>query len=337
MCLNGYCDPETRQCAEKPAGAEEPVLPAPTAAPEATPEEAIVVSSNDVSLKKAETQGAFIAIENRSQKEIILGDYLLVENPIPSNVGSDKLALQISKKKLLPGEIISTEGVGRTREAIEKISLSGLKQGSGEIKFKVVYFVDNRAKWIEGQLPVSVSDVHIEKEETASGVFNETMLLEEKREVEDPVSGVNKEYVFVSVEDKSSQQAAVNEWQTAHKEMEKAAANLKDDFTGIIKPEVVSFFETIKSLEEAKSYQEVTEASMRAIAPPAIVAGFDFANLLDAVDKQKRLERGLLTHFDAADFAKVPIYDEKGNLTGYTKAIVKEKDGKFYAVKIGEL
>lgn len=334
MCFSGYCDPDTRQCTEKPSGAEEP----PAAPEEATvSEEIVVISLSDASLQKAETQKPAIAIQNKSQKEVILGEYILVENPIPSAVGTKISALRIFKKKLLPGETISTKSEDGQMEKIEEMPLTGLKQGSGAIKLRMVYFVDNQAKWLEDELTVSVSDIHIQKEETASQAFNQTMLLEEKREVIDATSSVKKEYVFVSVEDKSLQQAAVNSWQTNHKQMEKAVANLKDDFTGTVKPEILSFFETIKSLEEAKSSQEITEASIRAVAPPAIIAGFDFANLLDAIDKQKKVERGLLTHFNATDFAKVPIYDSQRNITGYTKAIVKEKDGKFYAVKIGDL
>lgn len=334
MCVSGYCDPDTWKCAEKPSGAAEPASPAPAAAPQEAEQEIIVISSSDVSLKKAEIQESLITIQNKSQKEIILSDYILIENTIPYSVDAGKTALQIFKTKLLPGEKISTKGVAGERE-IEKIYLSSLKQGSGVIKLKVVYFVNNRAKWLEDELSVSVSATHIEKEETASQVFNETMLWE-GREVDYTASGAEKEYIFVSVEDKSLQQAAINDWQANHKQMEEAVENLKDDFAGTLKPEILSFFETIKGLEEAKSSQEITEASIRALAPPVIVAGFDFANLLDAVDKQKKLERGLLTHFDATDFVIVPIRDSQRNITGYAKTIVKEKDGKFYAVKVGE-
>lgn len=325
-CKSGYCD--NKVCKEAPP-LPETIQP--------TQKEISLIVPESISLKKSEKYTLSITIQNKNQKEIILGDYILVENPIPSELDAQKSALQIFKKELLPGETISTKGEGGQRETIEKISLTGLKQGSGAIKLKVVYFINNQAKWAEGDLSVSISDIHIQKEETASRVFNETMLLEEKREVKSAVSDEIKEYVFVSVEDKSLQQAAINDWQVIHKEMEKTITNLKDDFTGVVKPEILSFFETIKSLEEAKSYQEITEASIRALAPPSIVAGFDFADLLDAVDKQKKLERGLLTHFEANDFVKVPIYDEKGNITGYTKAIIKEKEDKFYAIKIGDL
>lgn len=328
MCVSGYCDPDTWKCAEKPSGATGPAYPTPSATTEtATTEEVIVFSSSDLSLEKSETQEPLITIQNKTQKEITLGDYILIENPIPSEVDTGKSALQIFKTKLFPGETISTEGEGGQRESIEKISLTGLKKGSGAIKLKVVYFAESKAVWVEDELSVSISDTNVQKEETASQAFNETMLFEETR----------GEYVFVSVEDKSLQQAAINDWQVANNQMEEVITNLKDDFTGVIKPEIISFFETINDLEKAKSSQEVMEASIRALAPPAIIAGFDFANLLDAIDKQKTLEGGLLTHFDAQDFVKIPVYDAKGNITGYTKAIVKEKDGKFYAVKIGDL
>lgn len=336
MCLSGYCNPDTWKCAEKPPGITEPASPAPTAATEtvSTGEE-IVISSNDLSLLTYVTKELLITIQNKSPKEVILGDYVLIENPIPYSVNIEKSALQIYKKKLLPNEVISTEGQGGQRETIEKMTLNSLKQGSGAIKLKVVYFIDNRAKWAEDELSVSISASHTEKEEAASQVFSETMLWE-GREVDYTASGAEKEYIFVSVEDKSLQQAAINDWQANHKQMEETVENLKDDFAGTLKPEILSFFETIKGLEEAKSSQEITEASVRALAPPVIVAGFDFANLLDAVDKQKKLERGLLTHFDATDFVMVPIRDSQRNITGYAKTIVKEKDGKFYAVKVGE-
>ncbi len=336
MCVSGYCDPDIWKCAEKPSEVTESASSAPAVTTEAVNTgEIIVLSSRDVSLKEAEIQESFITIQNKSQKEITLGEYILIENTIPSLVDAGTSALQIFKKKLLPGETVSTQGQGGERE-IEKISLIGLRQGSGEIKLKVVYFVDNRARWVEDELSVSVSALHIQKEETASRAFNEIMLWE-GREVDYTVSGAEKEYIFVSVEDKSLQQAAINNWQVANDKMKEAVANLEDDFTGVIKPEVISFFETMKSLEEAKSYQEVTEASIRALAPPAIVAGIDFANLLDAIDEQKKLERGLLTHFNSTDFVIVPIRDSQRNIIRYTKAIVKEEDGKFYAVKIGDL
>ncbi len=336
-CQNNICCEWGQKCAEKPSGAAEPASPAPPTTTEAVNTgEIIVISSSDLSLNAYETQELLITIQNKSQKEIILGDYLLIKNPIPVNIDIQKSALQIYKKKLLSGETISTESQGGQRETIEKMTFMSLRQGSGTIKLKAVYFVDNQAKWVEKDLAVSVSASYTQKEETASQMFNETMLWE-GREVDYSASGTEKEYIFVGVEDKSLQQAAINDWQAANNQMEEAVANLKDDFTGVVKPEVLSFFETIKSLEEAKSSQEITETSIRALAPPAIIAGFDFANLLDAIDKQKKLERGLLTHFNATDFVIVPIHDSQRNITGYTKAIVEEKNGKFYAIKIGDL
>lgn len=345
MCRSGYCAQDTWKCAEKPEGTEEPKEePAPVAVEEEKPivaEPDVVLSLPDsISLKRGEKASPLLGIQNKSQEEIILGSEVQVYNYMPAFVYVDDLVLQVFGKRLAPGSTINVEG-DRTN-MIERLTLLGKGGGDGEIEIEAVYFFGGQVKRIKKTVAISVSEEHIQKEETATALFQkETMILEEKLEVVDPVTGETKEYVFVKPEDNVSYRSTINGWQASREEVKKHLEKLTSDFRGavegVVKPEIVSFFETIKALEEAETPEEISEITLRTIAPSTIVASFDFVNLLDAIEEQKKDEKAFLDHFGATEFTNVPIRNEDGEIIGYSRAILKEEDGKVYAIKIGDL
>ncbi len=353
-CSSGYCDSATWTCAELPAGTVETPATAPPSAetavsPEAQAETnvAFVNLPPSVAIKKGEAYGVSVGIRNSGQKEIILAEAIQIDNQIPFVVDSgSKTTLRVPAKKikLLPGEAVSNESKD-ILEAIESLNLVGKSAGSGEVKLRAVYFVDGSAQTIEAKIPTSVSYEHIDKELTASNLFNEQMVLVEKQTTIETVTSSGaapgatapKEVIFVEPEGDDLHKETANAWQKAQNQMNEAIQNLKDDFVGTVKPEILSFFETIEQLNEAETQQEITTATLRALAPPTMIAGFDLANLIDALDKKQQQEKYFLNHFGAKEFKTMPVYDEKGNYIGDSRAIIKEENGKIYAIKIGDL
>jgi hypothetical protein len=360
MCYSDYCDSATWTCGEKPSetampsatpsGAEEAVSSVPSIETGAKPAETVAEFLNlpqSIAIKKGEKYGVSVGIRNKGQREIVLAEAIQIDNQAPFVIDSGSkstLRVPIKKTKLLPNEVVSNEGKD-ILESLESLTLTGRSAGSGEIRLKAVYFINGGVKTIEAKIPVSISSEHIDKEPTASNLFNEQMLLTEKQITIEaatstgaaPGATAQKEVIFVEPEDDSLHKETANAWQKAQDQMDEAIQNLKDDFVGTVKPEILSFFETIEQLNEAKTHQEITVATLRALAPPAMITGFDLANLIDAIDKKQQREKYFLNHFGAKEFKKLPIYDEKGNFIGTSKAIIKEEDGKIYAIKIGDL
>ncbi len=310
MCDSGYCDPETWKCAEKPPEEEKkPVFPEEKKEESAPAELDIVLSlPGATSLKKGQKFTPVITIENKSQKEIVLGEELRIENPIPASIETNQTILRIYKIKLLPGEKVSTAAKNRL-ESIEALTLTDKSQGAGEIKVKVIYFVEDQpATWLEESLPIEVSWEHIQREETATAIFGEEMILDEEKEG----------YIFVEPEDSKNYRANTNYWQEAQIKVKKHLDKLEDDFRGMVEPEIISFFGTVKELEEAKSAEEITETAIRAVAPPIIMGTIDFANLLDALEERKKEEQAFLEYFGATEFVVIDS----------VKAIIREEEGK---------
>lgn len=321
MCKSGYCDSDTWTCAEKPEFIEEPVEEK-----SAEPPTQIALSlPQSVFLKKGQVFIPLITIENKSMEEVTLGNEIQIENSIPASLEINKTPILVFKKRLSAGEKASVAAQNRY-DMIEKLTLTGKAQGSGEVIVKVVYFYKNEARWLEKKILVQVSREHVQKEETATALFKEEMILDKK----------DAEHIFVEPADSSDYQVTRNAWQEAQQEIYKHLNNLKGDFQAMIEPEIITFFRTMEDLSEAKTSREITETAIRAAAPPIIMAAVDFANLLDAIEMQKEQERILLEHFGGTEFTNVPTYDEKGEIVGYAKAIIREEDGNAYAIKIGD-
>ncbi len=356
MCNSGYCDSGTWTCAEKPPEFEKPPeseKPPEPSAPGAAPSAAIPEVTagaeieflnlpTDISIKKGQEYRVSIVIENTSQREVILAEAVEVDDRTPFVVGinSNYLRVPLAKTTLLPGENVNNE----TRDilkALDMLVLTGRAGGSGEVVLRAVYFVNNRAKTAEVKIPVTVISENVNKEETASDIFNKQMVMAEKTATKDLATGEIKDAIFVEPEASEIYQATVNAWQKAQDQMEEAVGDLKDDFmgqiTGAVKSDEIAFFETIKQLNEAATQKEITETALRALAPPTMAVGFDLANLVDALDKKHQQEKAFLAHFGATEFKTLPLYDEKGELIGSTKAIIKEENGKIYAIRIGDL
>jgi len=349
MCYSDYCDRVTWTCAEKPDDYQDQpdsqsqqetstsALPETTKETEVVEGEVLLSVPRIIELKRTEEYSPLISIRNGTNQTIVLGDRLEIFNNIPALIEVDKPVLRIlGSKKLAPGKEVSVEAES-IDHLIEDLVLKAKRAGKGEIQFSAVYFLNNKVQKIKQETSLTISSEHFEREENASTVFDEDMILAEKREVLDSFSQTTKEYVFVEPEDDILYNDSTNSWQMANQKVQKHLNRIKDDFVGSYDPEIVSFFKTIQELEAAQTVEEITETTLRTITPPAIIAAVDFVSLLDAIDEQKKEEKAFLDHFGASVFADIPVYSSSGGLIGYSRAVIKEEDGIIYAVKIGNL
>jgi hypothetical protein len=331
-CKSGYCDVGKCAAAPKPVSIE-PAAPGS--------EDGIsLIAPASLFLSKAESRSPAIRIQNSGEKEVLLLEKVQVRNSDSDVVGANQNALRIVKGQgmesgLATGEVVGTESEDLL-SSIDALTLTGKKQGQSEIELRAGYTIDGQTKWLTTKVQVIVSGTNIRQEPVASAAFGEDMLFREKRSVRDTASGKTKDVIFVEPEDDSSYQASLGAWKLAETTFNTHLANLWNNFKGSVEPGVVSFFSSAQKLAQAKTPDEITEQALRAIAPSVITSAFDFLRMGAAVQEQEREERAFLNRFKAKEFARIPIVDAKGKVTGYAKAVVKERGGKWYAVKIGE-
>jgi|GEM_PF-3507991 len=331
-CKSGYCEKE--KCAKAPAS----VSFGPT---ERGPAEAVMlVAPSSLSLYKAERRSPAIRIQNSGEDEVILLENVTVRNSNPDVVGVNQSALRIIKgagavRSMATGDVVGTES-DDLLSSIETLTLTGKKQGQSDIELRAGYTVSGQTKWLTAKVRVTVSGINIQRESSASTAFGEDMLYREKRTVRDASSGKSREYVFVEPEDDASYQASIGIWKLAQETFDGHLANLADDFKGAVTPDILSFFDAVEKMRQAKTPGEITEEALRAIAPSVITGAFDFLRMGAAAQRLEMEERAFLNRFNATEFSRIPLLDAKGKTIGFSKAVVKERGGKRYAVKIGD-
>lgn len=331
-CKSGYCDAGKCAAAPKPVSIE-PAAPGSV-------DGISLIAPTSLFLSKAESRSPAIRIQNGGQEEVLLLENVQVRNSSPDVVGVNQNALRIVKGQgMVPG-LMTSEIVGTESEdllsSIDTLKLIGKKQGQSEIELRAGYAIGGQTKWLTTKIKVVVSGTNIRQEPIASTAFGEDMLFREKRSVRDPASGKTKEVVFVEPEDDASYQASLGAWKLAETTFSNHLANLWDDFKGSVEPGVMAFFSSAQKLAQAKTPDEITEQTLRAVAPEVITGAFDFLQMGAAVQRLEREERAFLNRFKANEFTRIPIVDAKGKVTGYAKAVAKEHGGKWYAVRIGE-
>jgi hypothetical protein len=290
-------------------------------------EEIGITMPTSISLKRAATVGLDITIQNKSKETMNLADSMVLTNKLGKSLGVNPESPRIFKQTLLPGESVSTESEDLLN-SIEQITLTGQSAAKGNLMCKVIYNLGGQAKSADKAVAITVSDVHLRADEAATKLFNKKKMVWVSKA---------KGYVFVEPEADTIYQSGVAAWQAAHQNVETYSNNLRESMIGLAEPEILSFFKTVKELNEATTPQKIVETTLRSVTPSIITGTYDLLSLKQALTKQQTEEKAWLKYFGASSFAVVPIFNEQGKTIGQAKAIIKKQGHKTYVLKLGDL